>query len=221
MNAVVFSVIFLMLSPFCLRGQQVTFSPQGAAALKALTGKRIPSFQIVSVLACAETNAASLTGGSVYELAAQAGYQWIDPDAAAVIINRTVAFNGWTLAENALIDGSSFGALLVAGGVIKAGASILTSLIAGHSFLDQVQGRLKGYAPDPTPVLRKLLQADTVLSLQPHQCIDRYLGAQFHKNAQPQTFHLDAEFKPESGYNLELAYKIRDAHVAALEAAGE
>jgi len=209
--------LLVLLTAYAHAQVTVTFSPQGQAALQALTGKRIHGFQIVSVLACSQATAVSVSGGALYELAAQGGYQWIDPGAAAVIINRTVQFNVFNVTANALVDGSSFASLLVAGGVIKAGATILTALIAGHGFLDQVQGRLNAYAPDPTPVLSKLLQADTVISLQPLQCVDRYLGAQYDKKYRPATLHLDAALTSEV-VNMEVQQKIVRAHLEGLRA---
>lgn len=213
------AITVLLFAP--LRAQTVTFSPQGAAALRALTGKRISGFQIVSVMACADAMSAGFSGGEIYQKASQQGYQWIDPMATTAILERTVQFNAANLIPVLLTSGTAGFSLLLSGGIIKAtSSSWLTALIASHGVLDQASNQIRGYAPNPATVVDNLLRPTDSFSLASSQCIERYLGAVYNKQYRPSTVKLAAystDIQP-TGYNFEVAQKIVRAHLAALEA---
>lgn len=214
------AIVVMLLAQ--LQAQTVTFSPQGSAALRALTGKRIGGFQLVSVMACADSMPAGFSGGEIYQKASQQGYQWIDPMATTAILERTVQFNPANLIPVVLTSGTAGFSLLLSGGIIKTTSTWLTALIASHGVLDQASNQIRGYAPNPATVVDNLLRPTDAFSLASGQCIERYLGATYNKAYKPATVKI-ASYSTEiqTGYNFEVAQKIVKAHLAALEAQGE
>lgn len=202
------AIVTLAFSTISLFGQaNITFSPQGSSVLRALTGKRISGFQIVAAMACDFT----VSGGQIYEAATQQGYAWTAPEATATLITRTANIDWRNIVPTLLANGTSGAALLVAGGVIHAPAAWLTGLIAGHGALDLVQSQIRAYAPDPTQVLSKLAQVSETITLEPGQCAERFIGAQF--TGKPKVTPSTAVVTSAIPYvNTERLQKIMKAH---------
>jgi hypothetical protein len=178
----------------------VTYAGQGAAALKAETGKRIAGFQLVSVIVCSPANSGvSVAGGNLYAGATRAGFSTIDADPTYAIIMHTSSIDWRNLAPKLIGDAATAGALFTSGGIISANSSWVTALIASHGLMDMAGERLKSYAPDPGIVVSRLIKAGDTISLPANQCMSGYIGAQFSKAVPQTTILVDAQTKPGQG----------------------
>jgi hypothetical protein len=156
---------------------RVSMSPQGAEALKALTGKRVPGVQIVAVTTCSDA-AVAISGGALYQAAAGAGIATISARLAPAIIARSVDRNWKKITVDVI--GAASG---IAAGWAPAGAA--TALIAGHLVGDQVSGFLRPRIPDPSVLLTGLIDASARFDVDAGGCREGFMLAAFRKNAAP------------------------------------
>ncbi len=155
-----------LMAPTGSYGQTVTFSPQGASALKSLTGKVIPSVQIVGVIVCpAVGNASNISAGRLYGAAVQARFSPILPKFAVSVIQSTVARNWRQYALEAAQVLSIAAVGLTASGVIKSTAQVTVGLATGHSIADYVSDRIRAKLPDAAPLILALLDPESKLDL--------------------------------------------------------
>lgn len=151
---------FILLLGLSVSGfsQDILFSPQGASALRALTGKRIPGVQIVSVIACpARISLPSIGGGEIYAESIRQGYQPILLDFAPSVINEAVASNKKQIVLEAFKVASIVAAGLGAGGVVKMSMAEISALVIAHQVGDELSARIKERLPNPGPLMSALL----------------------------------------------------------------
>src|SRR5437868_3450730 len=112
---------------------QVTasFSPQGAASLRALTGKRIAGFQLIQVTICAQ-QAAVLPAGRIYQMANGAGIQTIAPKVASAIVKTTVNRDMHKIAAEMLKAGTLIGATVMGSGLVAASVAWTGGAVLAH-----------------------------------------------------------------------------------------
>ena len=157
--------VFLIINALAA-AQSISFAPQGAAALKALTGKRIKGIQIVSVIACPATiSLPSIQGGEVYREAIARGYEPILPAVARAVVNDTVQKNWRVYALETFKVASIVAAGLGAGGVVKMSAGQLSALVIGHQVGDDIAERITERLPNATPLIASLLDPGTRLDI--------------------------------------------------------
>lgn len=146
--------------------QTISFAPQGSAALKALTGRRIKGVQIVSIIACpARISLPSISGGEVYAEAIAQGYQPILPAFARAVVNDAVSHNWRVFALEAFKVASIAAAGLGAGGVVKMSAAQLSALVIGHQIGDEIASRIQERIPNASPLLSALLDPAAKLDI--------------------------------------------------------
>lgn len=178
------SLFLLALS--CV-GQTVSFAPQGAAVLKALTGKRIPGVGIADVVICSP---APIPAGAVYQTLVRNGVSPIRPASAKALFNRTVALNWRNLLLEAAADASIGIPVLGQSGVIKMSAKWVVAILAGHAVIDSLSGQVRSHIPDPSPVLSSLLDPGEVLAFAGSVtgCRESSVIIRFTKDTKPGVF---------------------------------
>lgn len=162
------------------KGQTITLSGQGSEALRNLTGRRIPGFQLVGVTACAPNDRPiEFSGGRVYEAAAKAGFKWSGTEVASVNLARNATLNWRNLAIFIARTGSSALTVAAGGGILSIGAQGVAGLALGHQFMDDGIQFVQGRVPDPQPVVKRIFEAESRYSLTPNGCIGGYIGSAF------------------------------------------
>lgn len=166
-------LLLFCLPAFLSAQATVAFSPQGPTALKALTGKVIPSVQLMFIDVCAE-GVATIPAGKVYEAAVRANISPIGPATASTILTQTAGRNWRVYVLETYKVLSIVGVTLVASDTIKQKLSdkgITAGMLAATNIAaDQISNNLKSRVPDPTPLLTTLLGADTVFSFSGPGC---------------------------------------------------
>jgi len=144
---------------------EVSFSPQGDEAMKAMVGHTIKNIGMDEITICAPIGT-TVSGGAVFQLANSLGISTLSPNLTQRIFTRTAA-----LSKQALIYNTAKWGLLavpIAGqvGLISMSSKIVTSLLVGHGLVDQVQSYYSPLLPDPSPFLTDLLdpQGNFILS---------------------------------------------------------
>lgn len=163
-------------------GQVLSFSSQGAEFLRSQVGSVIPGLQGVGVIVCWDGLINSISGGAIYQKAAEQGYNWILPAGVPSITTRRVQKSKAQHAVDWLKYGSIVGAMIASRSVIKVPDGVLTGLIMGHSFIDDIQPFFAARVPDPGTLLGNLIDPSKTYQLGPGVCVNGYLVAQF-KNA--------------------------------------
>jgi hypothetical protein len=143
--------------------QTISFAPQGAAALKALTGKRIKGIQIVSVVACPATiSIPTILGGEVYREAMAQGYTPIMPQFARAVVNDAVAKSP----GKRFIEGAALVTIIGAGiATGKINPTWSRVLLSGHQVLDQVVADVQAVLPNSGPLTAALLDPAAKLDI--------------------------------------------------------
>lgn len=149
-------IIAVVFAAVCFGAEtRISVSPQGAASLKAMTGKRIPGVQILGVTMCSDVR-----GGDVYQALNHVGIATIMPRNAVAIVEQTVNRN-W---RKTALDAGKIGALLAAAfttsGVIAASPKVASALIVGHQVGDQVGELVRQRLPDPRGLLDALIDPE-------------------------------------------------------------
>ena len=159
-------ILALCLFSLSAYAQSISFSPQGAAALRALTGKRIKGIQIISVIACPATiSIPSISGGEIYAESIRQGYQPILPAFARSVVADAVAHNWRVYAIEAFKVASIAGVGLGAGKIVAMSTAALSALTIGHQIGDEISTRMQGRLPDPTPLMNALLDPSAKLDI--------------------------------------------------------
>jgi hypothetical protein len=149
-----------------LLGQNISIMPQGEGAVKAIVGKKIKGYQILSVIACpADGKPLSIKGGAVYQQAMLEGYSPIAPAFAQAIISDGVAHNKKYYAIEGLKIGSMILLPLGTGKVVAMSASILTGLAIAHQVGDEVSAQLQARYPNAAALTGALLAPETSMDL--------------------------------------------------------
>jgi hypothetical protein len=177
-------VAFLCTS---LTAQTVTFSPQGAAVLKALTGKRIKGVGIMVAEVCSTI---PVSAGAVYGKASTQGIAWIDPALGKQLINRTVNISWPNLIGAGITDASLLVPLFGAAGIISMAPKWVAALISGHGAADLAISRLRTYAPDPTALETQLLDPEAMITFADKPCHRYDLLVQYSKANKGGTYAL-------------------------------
>lgn len=166
----------------------VSFSPQGAAALKALTGKQIQGIGIYQLIVCSPSGF-PIPAGHVYQVATDHGIAPLAPATAAALFKRTVDHNWRNIAIMAGVDASIGIPVLGQAGLISMSSKYIVSLLTGHVLFDSLQRQLQANIPDPAPVLSTLLDPDSMISFA-GACKSSSMVTVFHKNPTSGTFPL-------------------------------
>ena len=142
----------------------VSFSGQGAQALYALTGKRIPGLQLVQATICSPITT-QISVGEVIQLANAHHFQTQLPEISAAIVRRTSNLN-WrnvTVNTSRILTGAAL--VLVTGGTIAATPAWQVGLALAHTGSDALPGLFSLGTPDPSPFLNSVVPADSQLDL--------------------------------------------------------
>lgn len=166
----------------------VSFSPQGAAALKALTGKQIPGVGMYQVVVCSPSGF-PIPAGKVYQIATDHGIAPLAPQTAAALFKRTVSMNWRNIALMAGVDASIGIPVLGQAGLVSMSSKWIVSLLTGHVLFDSVQNQIRQNIPDPAPVLNSLLDPDSMISFA-GACKSSSMVTVYHKNPTSGTFPL-------------------------------
>ena len=168
---------------------RASIAPQGAEALRALTGKRIKGVQVLSVTVCSDVPA-SISGGMLYQAVARAGIAPISSKLAPAIIERTVDRNWRKIAIELIRSATLIGATLTSSGVITATKTVTNLLIVAHTAGDEVSGILQSRLPDATPLLSNLLASEATISLGAGGCHEALMLAVYSKSTKAQILQL-------------------------------
>lgn len=166
----------------------VSFSPQGAAALKALTGKQIQGVGMYQVIACSPSGF-PIPAGHVYQVATERGISPLAPAVAAALFRRTASLNWRQIAITAGVDASIGIPVLGQAGLISMSSKYIVGLLTGHALFDSLQKQLQANTPDPGPVLERLLDPDSMINFA-GACKSSTLVTVYHKNPTSGTFPL-------------------------------
>ena len=147
----------------------VSFSSQGASVLKALTGKRISGVSLNAVVVCS-ASPATIPIGRIYQLAAQHGISYLKPEEARALILRTVSFNWTNLLLDALTDGPQGAAFLGASKLVSMSNPVIAALIGSSAIIGLATKRIKTFAPDPSPLLKDLLDPKATMTFTTAGC---------------------------------------------------
>jgi hypothetical protein len=210
MKNLLFAVLFAAGFGLTAAGQTISFSPQGAAELKAETGKTIHGFQLVSVLTCSDGEQV-VAGGKLYQAAGAAGYAWLDPEASRAVILRASSFTWSRMIPNLIQDASLGFSTLIAARVIAAPAAVLQGLLSAHGIFEIASSRIQANAVDPTGVLGRLIPRDAAIALGAGQCHTGLIGAVY-----PNPRATKLAIAPV--FDEQLAARIVGAHLRALAA---
>jgi hypothetical protein len=158
----------------------ISFSGQGAEALRAMTGKRVRGVGLESVVTCS-TGTVKLPAGRIYQLAIQHGISPIDPDVAESLIKRKVGFSIFNILPSVLSDGTGGIAVLGAAKVIAMSSPWLVGLTAASATINLVEKQIQSHAPDPAPLFKLLLDPANAISFAEAGCsrammVVRYKG---------------------------------------------
>ncbi len=171
-----------------LIGPTVSFSPQGAAVLEALTGRRIPGIGIHDLIVCSPTGAPVISG-SVYQLAVTHGVEPIAPAQARALFRRTASRSVWSV----LFKGVGYAAIgvpiLGQAKVVSMSSQLIFGMLSGHGVIDLARGDVQAQIPDPGPLLAGLLDPESVLSFA-GTCRESRMVTVYHKNPVSGTFLL-------------------------------
>lgn len=171
-----------------LRAQTITLSPQGPEALRSLTGRRIPGFQLVAAMPCApDDKPVEFVGGDVYRAATEARYAWQAPEVAERILTRNAGLNWRNVLIFSLQSASSVATMAMGGGIVSATGSAIAGAAIGHGLVDSAVPFVQSRRPDPQPVAGMLFKPDQRYVLPPGGCAWGYLGATFPSGSGPVT----------------------------------
>lgn len=181
------TLIVLLLASL-VSAQTVSFAPQGAASLKALTGKRIKGVGLLSATVCSSVPL-TVMGGMVYQKANSLGISTINPGDAAVLVRRTVQFH-WS---NFLLAGISDVSLLIPilgeAKLFAASSTSVISMLLGHGVADTAAGQLRTLTPDPSELLGNLLDPVGVLAIN-GACAQKMMVIVYSPKTQAGTYPL-------------------------------
>jgi hypothetical protein len=146
-----------------LSGGTITFSPQGAAPLKAVTGKVVPGLQIVGY---AMNGCMAVPGTAVYAAMGQAHFEWILPGLGEAVVNDAIASNKWKVAAYWIGEGSQAFVLLGTGQIVKVSMQTLAGMAFLHGATDRLKDHLASRVPNATPLFSQLLDPNTAQALK-------------------------------------------------------
>lgn len=173
-----------------LSSQTVSFAPQGASALKALTGKRIAGVGAMSAIVCSE-NESSVSAGVVYQAAAKQGIATLDPAVAKALINRTVMLNWRNVGMFFWRTGSLSLIAAMTGGAFAASKSVQTAITLAHGTGDEVASYVVQHVPDPTAWTSQLLDPSSVITVDTaSRCRSFMLAVRYNPKTMPMTIEI-------------------------------
>lgn len=166
--------------PICPTGICVSFSSQGAAALKANTGKLIKGFQMVDATIYANHDA-DVSVGLVIMLARSMGIQTVDNQTGLAIVAKTLSLDWRAVVKLVVVAGLEAGTAITVGGVFKGVPIGLTKgLTFGHLAMDQILPPLFAIgAPKGDPYVNAAKNPDDTLSLKAGKSTHFIVGAIF------------------------------------------
>lgn len=159
-------------------GITVSFSGQGAETLKALTGKRIRGVALNAVIVCSPVPV-TIPIGRIYQLAAQHGISYLKPEEATAMIIRTVSFNWTNILLDALTDGPQGAAFLGASKLVSMSNPVIAALIGSSAIIGLATKRIKTFAPDPSPVLKDLLDPKATMTFAAAGCSSGIIATRY------------------------------------------
>lgn len=169
-------------APNQCQGVCASFSGQGAAALKALTGKRIVGVQLIAVEICS-THPATFGAGLILQYASALGIQYHSPKIGSAIVQHTTDLNWRNVIINTAKVGTMLAAALTVSGTIAASAAWQTGLVVGHAATDSLPMLFSPGAPNPDPYLSGVLDANGTITVTPDRCVEATFSGVFGKNS--------------------------------------
>lgn len=163
-------------------GVCVTYSSQGAAALKAMTGKRIKGFQLVQATTCADHDA-RFGAGRIIQQANAMGIQTISGKAGAAVVQQTVDLNWRKLLMIGVQVGTSVALGVTTSGVVASSKAITTGIALGHIAMDELPNILKPGTPNPDPFLSSVLDEGGQINLAAGSCVSTMFAGTWDKNS--------------------------------------
>lgn len=164
-------------------GPTVSFSPQGLAALKAVTGRNIRGVGIYDLVVCSPTGA-FVQGGSVYQTAVGAGISPLGPAEAKFLFTQTVSRSPGNLLLEIGADASIALPVLGQSGLISMSSKYVVSLLAGHVLFDNIQNQVRAHLPDPSSVTNLLLDPQSTIVFPNGACKEATMIARFSGKTQ-------------------------------------
>ncbi len=137
-------------------GASVSFSPQGAEALKTVAGRKIPGVGLTEVVLCSSTTEV-VSNGRVYQAAVRNGLSPLSPALASATLGRIAATNFWSLALDGITDLGGLTAALGAAHVIQMTDQMVTGLAMARPAVDIAKIRVRARIPNPAPFEGMLL----------------------------------------------------------------
>jgi hypothetical protein len=157
------------LAPPIVTGVTVTFSSQGDAALKALTGKGLSNFQMIKANICA-THDTAFSFGFVTQLANSIGIQDIGKETGTAVVMQSVNRNWKTLAPKVGSFLIATAVALTVGRVVPASSGWQIGLTLGHLAIDGLPALLGPTAPHPDPYLKSTAAGADKIRLAAGDC---------------------------------------------------
>jgi|SRR6185295_11365174 len=141
----------------------VSFSGQGAEALRALTGKRIPGIQMVQGTVCSH-GTGSVSVGAVIQEAHRQRFQTLLPSVGTAIVQRTVNLNWRNITMNVFRIATGTALMIFTGGTVTASAAVTSGVAYAHGFSDTLPLLFTG-VPKPDPYLNSVADFNSKLEL--------------------------------------------------------
>lgn len=163
-------------------GVCVTYSSQGAAALKAMTGKRIKGFQLVQANVCADHDT-KFGAGRIIQQANAMGIQTIGGRAGAAVVQQTVDLNWRKLLMIGVQVGTSVALGVTTSGVVASSKAITTGIALGHIAMDELPNVLRPGTPNPDPFLSSVLDEGGQVNLAAGACVSTMFAGTWDKNS--------------------------------------
>lgn len=128
---------------------RVTFMPQGAQALEAMTTKRIPGVGILLVSVCDSTGLGQqLHVGHLQSVAAEKGISLLDKRVGTYLVERIVQRNWKKITVDILRHAALVGASLTVPGIVSASTAVQTGLVYFGIVGERLSSGLRERLPD-------------------------------------------------------------------------
>lgn len=168
--------------PAACTGVCVTYSSQGATALRALTGKRIKGFQLVQATTCADHDA-KFGAGRIIQQANAMGIQTLSAKTGAAVVQQTVDLNWRKLLILGVQVGTSVALGVTTSGVVTSSKAITTGIALGHLALDELPTVLKPGTPNPDPFFSAALDESGQVTISAGACVSAIFAGTWDKNS--------------------------------------
>lgn len=180
LDRVLTTVVFLFLITSA-KSQQVSFSPQGAESLKALTGQTIKGVQIIDVNVCSQGAPFAISGGELIQAAVRGGISPIAASIIPAITSKAVRNSKVSIAFNIGKELTLALPMFQAGEIFHIGARAATGLLLVHQGADRAAPYLQARIPDPKPLLDALVRPELSYKVpaQGEGCVQGFLVARY------------------------------------------